>query len=174
MQISEPLLRRQALLLEAYATLNRTTPLGIDCGLLCGQRCCQSEDGESGMLLLPGEDALLVSEQGYQILRNDDQALLLCSSTCARDMRPFACRIFPLFPLVSLTESSRFKIELIVDPRAHSLCPLAVSQVPLRGILRYLVRRATRILLRDPQIAEWFEEQSQFISALEDIRLRLM
>ena len=168
--MSQTKLLQREILLDAYATLDRTTPLTVDCGLLCKQSCCRGDD-DAGMLLLPGEADLLAGEEGYRFLSNDDATLLICSGSCNRSRRPFACRIFPLFPLVSCDADGRYSIRLILDPRGYSLCPLARSGLPLRGIFRYLVRRATRVLLQDHDIASWLLEHSAFITALEDIRL---
>ena len=171
---------------EAYAILNNTTPLSVDCGSLCGSCCCHVED--SGMLLLPGEAEILQDEPGYTFLPYDlpekeNQAaasesadlLLLCSGTCRRTMRPFACRIFPLYPL--LRPSAKVKdgiaLHLILDPRAYGLCPLTLVHFPLRGIFRHLVRQATRVLLQDDLLRAWMLEDSEHIAAMESLRLRL-
>ena len=45
--------------LEARRLLECVTPLKTDCGRACGGACCQpDEDGQGGMLLFPGEEAL--------------------------------------------------------------------------------------------------------------------
>lgn len=155
------------LIRQAYQQLNLTTPLLGDCGSLCEQRCCQGDD--AGMWLLPGEKELLGSEAGYRFIDAYDGTILICSNRCRRDFRPFACRIFPLFPFVQEKADGAYSIRLDYDPRGAAICPLAASRYPLRGIFRYLVRRSTRLLLQDPQIADWFVEHSAYLQALRDI-----
>jgi len=125
------------------------------------------------MLLLPGEELLLKDEEGYRFLHGGDETLLICSGTCRRHLRPFACRIFPLFPVVTPGSGDSLNIRLITDPRGFSLCPLAYGRIPLHGIFRYLVRRATRILLEDPPIAAWLLKHSNLITALEEVRFSI-
>ena len=159
-----------ALLAEAYSLIGNTTPLSIDCGQLCGQRCCRVED--SGMLLLPGEADFLGAEPGFNYVEDAGDTILLCAASCRREKRPFACRIFPLFPVVN-DLTGRDQLQLIHDPRGLSLCPLIQTNYPLRGIFRYLVQRATRVLLQHPLYRQWFLTQSELVTALEEIRLHL-
>ncbi len=44
--------------LSARAALSDLTPLLTDCGRLCGVACCKGDE-QTGMLLFPGEEALL-------------------------------------------------------------------------------------------------------------------
>lgn len=105
-------------LLEAYGILGPLTPLeGADCGELCGARCCQGDDTR-GMLLFPGEEALLAG-CGFFRLSPEEPELLLCSGTCPRHRRPLACRIFPFTPV--LREG---RVVITPDCRARPLCPL--------------------------------------------------
>ena len=155
-------------LLNAYRKLNLTTPLYIDCGELCDHYCCQGDD--SGMWLLPGEQELLQNEPGYRFVENETDTVLICADTCRREMRPYACRIFPLFPLVRPRENGKgYNIELIIDPIARRICPLAQSEIHLRPMFRYLVRKVTRELIKDPDICAWFVDHSQFLEGLNDI-----
>ena len=43
-----------ALYESAFACIGDRTPLGQDCGVLCGKACCRGSDGQ-GMRLLPHE-----------------------------------------------------------------------------------------------------------------------
>ena len=80
--------------LRARALIGERTPLRSDCGQLCGAACCQAdEDGQGGMYLFPGEEALLHGED------SDFAPIYTCDGTCARENRPLACRIFPLTPV---------------------------------------------------------------------------
>ena len=48
------------LLLDARRLVENVTPLRTDCGLNCGRACCApDEDGQGGVYLFPGEEALL-------------------------------------------------------------------------------------------------------------------
>jgi len=156
------------ILTEVYGRLDKTTPLKSNCGLLCQARCCQGDD--AGMWLLPGERELLHGQEGYRFLTEEDGDILLCNNHCQRDMRPFACRIFPLFPLVRLSDEGKFTIDIIYDPRASSICPLAEADYPLRSMFRYLIHHATTYMLRDPELAKWWLEHSSYLEALMDIQ----
>ena len=80
--------------LRARALIGERTPLRSDCGQLCGAACCQpDEDGQGGMYLFPGEEALLPGAGG------DFAPIYTCDGRCAREERPLACRIFPITPL---------------------------------------------------------------------------
>ena len=59
--------------IAARALLESVTPLKRDCGRACGAACCQSdEDGQGGMLLFPGEEALYASlPAGWAIVSDD-------------------------------------------------------------------------------------------------------
>lgn len=108
-------------LLAARALLADVTPLRTDCGRCCGAACCApDEDGQGGMLLFPGEEALFRGRAGFRIVANDavfpGGRLLLCNGTCDRAERPLACRMFPLLP-------HREK-GAVMDRRGWAVCPL--------------------------------------------------
>lgn len=117
--------------LQLYRLFDNNTPLPIDCGQLCNSACCSGDD--SGMFLFPGETEVykLLSPESMKIEMSDlsysyngkeyKTPILFCDGDCDRYVRPLACRIFPLTPV--LNESGN--IEIIVDPRANSVCPLA-------------------------------------------------
>ena len=76
----------------AYAALGENTPLKEDCGRLCGAACCQTdEDGQGGVELLPGEEALLKGIDWGEI----KDGLLQCNAPCEREKRPLMCRNIP-------------------------------------------------------------------------------
>lgn len=103
--------------------LKDVTPMKTDCGRVCGAACCQAdEDGQGGMLLFPGEEALYaVLPEGFEILPDDSVIpggkLLVCQGHCLRDMRPLSCMFFPLRPT--------FKGDVRMDRRGLYVCPLA-------------------------------------------------
>lgn len=148
---------------RAYALLEEVTPLTTDCGQVCDGRCCRESADSEGMLLFPGEEALL-RDTDFTIRPAEGGLLLTCGGTCDRQKRPLACRMFPLFPI--LTEEGRVKA--VYDPRGYRMCPLVreCAHVPLdRGFVR-AVRRAGRILSADPACAAFLRLQSEEIADL--------
>ena len=162
----------QDLIQQAYNTLDVHTPLVGDCGLLCERRCCQGE--EYGMLLLPGEAMLLGDVPGYSIVQSEGEDILLCNGSCNRRLRPYACRIFPLYPLVQAKSSGSYSQKIIFDPRARAMCPLAQPQHHISIFFCHLIRQSTALLLKNATIAHYLCEQSSFVEAVEDIRLHLV
>ena len=55
---------------HAYTLIGEKTPLMTDCGALCGAACCQpDEDGQGGVYLFPGEEALLADVRWGRVER---------------------------------------------------------------------------------------------------------
>ncbi len=134
--------------IAARELLENVTPLKGDCGRACGAACCRSdEDGQGGMLLFPGEEALYASlPEGWRIEPDaaviPDGKLLVCDGQCDRRARPLACRMFPLLP--TRTGSK-------MDRRAWAVCPLMESGK--RGLHADFVRaaeQAGKILYAQP------------------------
>lgn len=148
---------------EALALLEDVTPLATDCGQVCDGRCCRPSADSVGMLVLPGEEALLADE-GFTFTPADGGTLLTCDGHCRREMRPFACRVFPLFPYVG--EDGR--VRAVYDPRSFRLCPLTQNRarVPLRRDFVRAVRKAGRLLMRDPACAAFLRTNSREIDEL--------
>lgn len=148
---------------QAYALLEDVTPLTTDCGAVCDGRCCRESADSEGMLLFPGEEALL-ADTDFTIRPADGGLLLTCNGTCDRTKRPLACRMFPLFPI--LTEEGRVKA--VYDPRGWRMCPLVreCAHVPLDRDFVRAVRRAGRILTTDPACAAFLRLQSEEIGDL--------
>ena len=148
---------------RAYALLEDITPLTTDCGAVCDGRCCRESADSEGMLLFPGEEALLAGTD-FTIRPADGGYLLTCDGTCDRRLRPLACRIFPLFPI--LTEEGR--VRAVYDPRGWRMCPLVreCAHVPLDRDFVRAVRRAGRILASDPACAAFLRLQSEEIADL--------
>lgn len=126
----------------AWALLSEETPLMTDCGPLCGSACCApDEDGQGGVLLFPGEEALLTSHAWGRIVELDDRGdgqrgkLLLCDAPCDRRFRPLGCRLFPLTPAF---ERGEWRVRL--DRRAWPVCPLMNSGI--QGLSPSFVRAA--------------------------------
>ena len=115
---------------RAHTVMDGVTPLGTDCGLLCGARCC-SGGPLDGMLLFPGEEMRyqdttlpanwVLRESGIRLPASGAFIwLLVCTGTCDRARRPLACRVFPLLPRVD----ARGGLRVAPDLRALSTCPL--------------------------------------------------
>ena len=157
----EPLER----VIEARRMLETLTPLRQDCGRYCGGACCQSdEDGQGGMLLFPGEEALYAPlPDGFRIAEDravvPDGKLLICSGFCAREARPLSCRLFPLLP-------SRTGPKM--DRRAWAVCPL--MEAGKKGLLPEFVQavdQAGRLLYACPEHAAFLDAIHRYIERLK-------
>ena len=165
---------------EAWRLLECVTPLRADCGRLCGGACCDDGGNEdAGMYLFPGEEVLYqnrpdadkwlrVEESAFCYGADDTPAkIAICTGTCARELRPLSCRIFPLAPYKKEGEPLR----IIMDPRAKAMCPLART-VKVGDLDARFVRRVTlifRVLMRNRQVEKFvtelsylMDEQAQF------------
>lgn len=145
---------------QALALLENVTPLDTDCGAVCDGRCCRPSEDSIGMLLLPGEEKLL-GDAGFCIVPADGGNLLTCDGNCRRERRPFACRVFPLFPYVGEDGIVR----AVYDPRSFRLCPLTrnCAHVRLRRDFVRAVRRAGTLLMSDLACAAFLRAQSREI-----------
>ena len=150
--------------IKAREMLNHVTPLKTDCGRCCGGACCQSdEDGQGGMLLSPGEEALYDPLLWGFSLSTDDGVLpgltlLNCEGVCERDARPLACRLFPLLPS---PEGAK------MDRRAWAVCPLMeYGKRGLNPAFLQAVEEAGRLLYQ-------CSEHAAFLSALHEYNERL-
>lgn len=139
------------------------TPLHADCGQICDGRCCKPSEDREGMLLFPGEERLYENTD-FRLLPAAGGTLLACDGHCDRNLRPLACRIFPLFPHVD----AQGRVKAVYDPRGWRLCPLLqqCAHVPLEREFVRAVRKAGRILLSDPACAAFLREQSEEIDSL--------
>ena len=123
---------------QIHAIMDEITPLGTDCGLLCGARCCDGGP-QDGMLLFPGEETLyqgtslpnnwVVRDSGIRLpISGESIRILVCTGICERARRPLACRVFPLLPRVD----ARGGIRVSPDLRALSTCPLLYDKASPR------------------------------------------
>ncbi len=157
-----------------YRLLDDVTPLRVDCGQLCSGACCISEDDEAGMYLYPGESCMykgkalawMKIETSAFLYGDADKAapILLCDGTCDRKLRPLSCRIFPLIPY--LKEGG--KPEIIIDPRAKSMCPLAQT-FRMTDFEPEFVRRVKLIfgvLLKNKDVRDFMIEQSYVLDEI--------
>lgn len=154
----------------ARKLLENVTPMAFDCGRTCQAACCQSdEDGQGGVFLFPGEEALIGGDWA-RIEQADElfgapALMLTCAGTCDRSKRPLGCMIFPLTPVVD--EAGH--VDVRFDCRARPLCP--ILRDGLRGLRRDFVkavRQALNEIAADPEglafLKEWqaLEEQYDF------------
>ena len=148
---------------EARALLERPTPLKTDCGLLCAQACCRTDDeGKGGVCLFPGE-AQLYAGAGWARI---EDGILYCSGRCPREERPLGCRIFPLTPYRKKSGS----IGIRMDRRAFAMCPLAPYGIrALDPIFVSAALRALSMIDEMPEgrkfIDEWIETERIFREA---------
>lgn len=144
---------------KALALLEAVTPLRVDCGKLCGGRCCHADKEAEGMRLFPDEPPpkdLRVSDTA------DGGRLAVCDGTCDRHARPLACRIFPLFPYLG-TDG---RVRAVWDPRAWRVCPLVQGKYcPDRAFIR-AVRKAGRLLAATESGRRFLKEQAAEIDQL--------
>ena len=153
-------------ILRAYAAIGDSTPLCSDCGALCGAACCETDgDGQGGVDLLPGEEGLIGHAEWMELAHDPymDAGMIVCKSMCAREKRPFLCRIFPLCPAVG--KDGRWTVRM--DARARAMCPLTRGGV--RGLDPEFVRscvRAVRILAEEDDgadfLARWAAIEEEF------------
>lgn len=155
---------------KARDLLYHKTPLGFyNCGRLCDGLCCRGDC--KGMWLYPNEAEMFADKEGFELCEaqgNYGYPMLLCSGECNRRERPLACRIFPLFPLVT-EQDGEIKIEVILDPRA-GICPLSRGVKPIDRSFVCAVRRAATYLVRDSETLEYMKAVS--LELLEIIELR--
>ncbi len=153
-------MNKKILYKKAYRILENTTPLKKDCGTLCNKACC-SGDENTGMYLFPGEEILLQSLSDSFAIKEIDSSnkllnsvkLVVCKGSCYRKNRPLSCRIFPLTPYISTDD----KLEIIMDPRAKSICPIA-KYSSAKDIDKFFVKRVRNLshfLLRDKDIESY-------------------
>lgn len=151
-------------LLRAYAALKDLTPMLNDCGLLCEAACCWADaDGQGGVYLFPGEEALIMPCAWARVEQTDFAPMLVCDGSCERSRRPLGCRIFPLTPVLGRNGSWTVRM----DARARAMCPLAASG--LRGLDPAFVRAARdalRIIAEDGEgdafLRRWLQLEEAF------------
>ncbi|MBR4172775.1 MAG: hypothetical protein IKR46_00185, partial [Clostridia bacterium] len=156
---------------QLYRLFDKSTPIKADCGKLCDKRCCKGDDG--GMYLFPGEEKVyrLLKPSWAKIEESDffyefggkkkNVPILFCNGNCDRYQRPLACRIFPLTPYINTEQ----KAEIIVDPRAKSICPLSqnLEVKDFDGKFCKNVKKAFSVLEKSKEIAEYLKKYSEYI-----------
>jgi len=160
---------------KVYDILDNITPLKSDCGELCGKACCESPDEDAGMYLFPGEEViysdvppwLKIERSDFTYGNNKPVLIAICSDKCQRELRPLACRIFPLTPYMNHNRS----MSIILDPRAVPMCPLARQPLsyPLDKDFVDAVSKVFRILVNDSEIRSFILAVSGLIDEQEKL-----
>ncbi len=160
-------------LAAAYDRLYHSTPLGFyNCGRLCDGLCCRGD--EMGMWLFPGEEVLFKDKEGFEICETEGNygyPMVVCSGACNRKDRPLACRIYPLFPIVT-EENGKVNIDVIRDPRA-TMCPIFSSAKHIDSRFIKDIRMAVRYLIRDPETFEYLKAVSSELLDIIELRKKL-
>ena len=157
--------------LQIYRMFDRSTPLKVNCGDLCGSICCKGED--CGMYLFPGEEEVykLLSPDWVNIEKSDftysldgkvyHTPLAVCQGKCDRYERPLACRIFPLTPYIN----SKDELEIVTDPRAKRLCPLAKAFYLDEFESDFLnnIRKSFLLLMKNKRVRAFLKEYSLYL-----------
>lgn len=172
----KPDILKTVLLEEAYRLTENVTPLKYDCGKLCSALCCKENITASaqsgGMQLLPGEDEIINTADGFEIKSVSDGNILVCSGKCKRNLRPFMCRIFPYYAHIKTDENKNTHISLLPDPRALRICPIVSGNGRKHRTSVYFRRnitRAIRILMRDEDIKKELIKTSSFCDGLYEL-----
>lgn len=150
-----------------------STPIHADCGRLCGAACCRDSEHGTGMYLYPGENAVFTPAPFWALIEDSDfitsgkpVPFLTCPGHCERDIRPLACRVFPLVPYMNKSG----EIKIIFDPRAAAFCPLRKT-----GVLASFykdVRLAVNVLKKFPRVREFIRAQSELIDEYTEFAKR--
>lgn len=149
---------------KIHILLGNTTPLKVDCGVLCGRRCCSGSD-DKGMLLFPGEtSALEVKESG-------GRRLAVCNGKCDRNTRPVSCMLFPFFPTVD--KNGKIKVEL--DYRGVSVCPLISNSGSVAFDRKFLKNtlKAGKLLAKNEECRRSLEEITDEITQAKELYMKL-
>ena len=148
----------------AYARLHRATPIPADCGRLCKRRCCQGGK-EDGMILFPGEEAMLPEDGTFAVSRCEmngtSVGFAVCGGRCARPRRPLSCRIYPLAPYMD----GAGRLLVVPDPRATYSCPLLKAPELFDPGFSRAVEAAFQDLLRLDGVAEMLRAYSGMLDA---------
>ena len=157
---------------DAYSILRTVTPLaGLDCGRLCGARCCKGSDND-GMELFHGEAERYRNDPSFTVRTDGERELLVCSGHCDRHSRPLSCRMYPLFP-VPVEQDGKVQIRVVYDLRGYGSCPLIRERIRLNPRFVRAVHLAGRTLARDSrnlammrETAALFEELASFTQTM--------
>ena len=155
-------MKKENVIKSCYSILRKATPLNFDCGKICNAKCCEGDE-KTGMLLFPGEEGLI--DPDINIIETENGGrLAVCNGSCDRSRRPLACRIYPLFPLVS----HEGDIKVIFDLRAD--CPLRKGEYKYNRRFIKAVKRVGKYLLLNDETAEYYKK----LTELQNEQLELL
>jgi hypothetical protein len=155
-----------------YSITEKTTPLGSDCGELCGSICCRPHRKKVlGMYLFPGEEIMFSGREHWLEYEQHDPMLydfpdnweypvffIKCTAPCPRQARPLSCRLFPLAPHLLLDGTLLIVYETMKLPYR---CPLITRKIPLQANFIDTVALAWQELLKDSRIYSLVAEDSR-------------
>ena len=161
---------------KIYETIGELTPIKADCGTLCNKACCVG-DLDTGMYLYPNEEKIYRNGVNFARIfkseflyyfegKSKETYILICNGTCDRELRPLACRIFPFIPYMD----SEGEVEIIVDPRAESMCPLAscADEVEFDDEFIDRVAESFSLGIEDDEFVAFVKAQSKLIDEYEE------
>ena len=151
---------------DAYSALRCVTPLpnGLDCGLLCGARCCRGTQNE-GMELFAGEEKLFENDPNFTIRESGGRKILICGGQCDRRSRPLACRMYPFYPVPVETDDG-VKIRVVYDLRGFAACPIVHDHIRPDARFAKAVRKAGLYLARDARNLRIMRETAALFAEL--------
>lgn len=151
---------------EIYALLDAVSPVGYDCGTVCGQACCACGD-DLGLWLMPGEEqmhdpadpwlkweAVDPRQADFPDSWQDPVWFVQCrgSDHCKRHLRPIQCRTFPMMPVIN----EAGQVDLVLnDMDLPYHCPLIDADVVLNEDFLAANLAAWQKLCTDPLIYDY-------------------
>ena len=160
---------------KVYRLTNDTTPRSFDCGEKCGKKCCgnlSKDEHKSGMTLLPYEkEFLLCKGASFEFQTGNDGDVLICDGSCDRNIRPFACRIFPYY-----IDIKADGIKIKKDLRAGNVCPLLTSRTDKRANIHFLrsMKKAARILMKEKCFTDELVSVMEFNVYLNELYRKML
>jgi hypothetical protein len=149
-------MKKEKVIESCYSQLRKVTPLDFDCGKICDGKCCKGDE-KTGMIIFPGEEKFI--DESMKIFKNKEgDTVAVCNGSCDRNKRPLACRIYPLFPLLTTSEG-KDRVKVIFDYRAD--CPIVEEGYEINRRFEKAVRRVGKYLLLNEETKEYYKELSQ-------------
>ena len=160
-----------------YRITANVTPLDTDCGRICRQACCQPNlEDTLGIYLYPGEESMYSRHEDWLIWEAQDPRkqffpaswpspvyFVKCTRLCQRELRPLACRFFPLTPHLLRTGELLLIHE---DMPLPYKCPLIIKKTLLKRVFIETVAQAWQLMVTDQRIRDMLEQDSRDREAL--------
>ncbi len=139
---------------EIYEKLDAVSPVPFDCGEICGSICCQGDDPETGLYLLPGEEKLFTDSDWKSVEETEYGIFVQCKGpeNCDRSRRPMQCRTFPLMPVID--DDGVLQVEKSDIETPYS-CPLINSDTKLDESFIAETKEAWTTLAKYPAIRKF-------------------